>query len=82
VVAFFLAHLVQLEVVTEIAREVRQRDYDAVELLFFLAQFLGLLGIVPDRWIFQRGVNGPQTFRLGIEVKDTPGGLGLGRKDR
>ena len=80
-VAFLLAHLEQLEVVRQLAREVLQRHDDAVELLLFLAQFLGLLGIVPDLRVFQRGVDRPQAFRFGIEVKDTPVRLAV-RADR
>jgi phage terminase small subunit len=48
-VAFFLAHLVQLGVVGQLARQVVQRDDHVCPALFFAAQFLGLLGVVPDR---------------------------------
>jgi hypothetical protein len=63
-VALVLAHLIQLGVVGQLAREVVQRDHHAVEGLFLLAQFLGLLGVVPDVGVFERGVDGSQTFAL------------------
>ena len=72
----------QLEVVGQLTREFGQRFYDAVELLLFAAQFLGLLRVVPDLRVFQRCVDRSQALRFGIEVKDTPGGLGYGRKGR
>src|SRR5205085_3447482 len=81
-VAFFLAHLVELEVVRELAPQVTQGDHDAFELFFLLAELLGLLRLVPDGRVFQGGVDGPQALRLGVEVKDTPGGLACGRRDR
>ncbi len=71
VIAFFLAHLVQLGVVGQLARQFVQRDNHAGERFLFLAQLLGLLRVVPDRGVFQRCVDGAQTFELGIEVKDT-----------
>ncbi len=67
------AHLEQLEVVRQLAVQLLQRDDDVVELLLFPAQFLGLLGVVPDRRVFQRGVDGPQALGFGIVVKDTSG---------
>jgi hypothetical protein len=73
-VAVLFGHLIELEVVGQFAIERLQRQHDAIELLFFLAQFLGALGVVPDRRVFQRCVDGSQSFRFGIVVKDTPEG--------
>jgi len=70
-VAFFLAHLVELGVVGQVTLQALDGQHHAVQRLLFLAQFLGLLGVVPDRRVFQRGVDRPQAFGFGIEVKDT-----------
>ncbi|MNV08738.1 hypothetical protein D3C71_992090 [compost metagenome] len=70
-VAFLLAHLIQLGVVGQLARELVERDDHTGERLLFLAQLLGLLGVVPDRRVFQRCVYRAQAFKFGIEVKDT-----------
>lgn len=72
-VAFFLAHVVELGVVGELAAELVQRDDYVVQGLLFPAQFLGTLGVVPDRGVFERGVDRPQSFSFGIVVKDTSG---------
>ena len=45
-------HLVQLGVVRQLAADGVQHEHDGVERLLFLAQLLGLLGVVPDRRIF------------------------------
>jgi hypothetical protein len=71
-VAFLAAHLEQLGVVGQALGQLVEREHHAVELLFFLAQVLGLLGVVPDRRVFQRGVDGSQALGLGSVVKDTP----------
>ena len=70
-VAFLLAHLEQLGVVGQLARELVERDDHAAERLLLLAQLLGLFRVVPDRRVFQRCVYRAQAFELGIEVKDT-----------
>ncbi|RYF65896.1 MAG: hypothetical protein EOO22_21930, partial [Comamonadaceae bacterium] len=44
-----------------------------VERLLLAAQFLGLLRVVPDRRVFERCVDRPQSFSFGIVVKDTSG---------
>src|SRR4051812_2652917 len=72
-VPVLLAHFVELEVVGQLAVQVLDGQDDAIELLLFLAQLLGLLGVVPDRGVFQRGGDGSQALRFGIEVKDTSG---------
>src|SRR2546429_5894144 len=54
-----------------ICGQLLQRQHDAVEQLLFLAQLLGLLGIVPDAGIFQRGVYRAQSFVLCIDRKST-----------
>jgi hypothetical protein len=74
-VAFFLAHVIEFDVVGELAGELGQSDHHAVESLLFLAQFLGAFRVVPDRGVLEPGVDGSQALRFGIEVKDTPGGL-------
>ncbi len=71
VIAFFLAHLEQFGVVGQFLRETIKREHHAIERFLFLAQFLRLLGVVPDGRIFERGVYRAQAFKFGIEVKDT-----------
>ena len=51
-VAVFFRHLEQLGVVRQFAGELADGDNDIVERFFFTAQFLGLLRVVPDGWIF------------------------------
>ncbi len=51
-VAFFLAHLKQLSVVSQFGCELLQCQNDGVERFFFFAQFLGFFGVVPDRRVF------------------------------
>jgi hypothetical protein len=50
-----------------------QRDDDVVELLFLFAQFLGLLGVVPDRGSSSDALTVLRRSDFGIEVKDTSG---------
>ena len=69
-VAFVAAHLVELAVVGQLGRQLLQRQHHGVED-FFLAQFLGLLRVVPAGRVFQRGVYRAQAFVFGIVVKDT-----------
>jgi len=45
-------------------------DYE-LERFLFLAQVLGTLGVVPDARIFQFRVDGVESLRLDVEVKDT-----------
>ena len=78
VVAFFLAHLEQLGIVSQFCGELLQGQDDGVQRLLFLAQFLSLLGVVPDGRVFQCRVYGAQTFVLCIVVKDTSVTLGSG----
>ena len=68
-----LGHLEELGVVRQAAGEPVERDDDVVERLLLAPELLGLLGIVPDRRILERGVDGPQAFGFGIVVKDTSG---------
>jgi hypothetical protein len=70
-VAVFLRHLEQLGVVRQAAGEPVERDDHVVERLLLAAEFLGFLRVVPDRGIFERCVDRPQTFGFGIVVKDT-----------
>jgi hypothetical protein len=72
VIAFFLAHFKELKVVGQLAGQVGDGHHHAVEGFFLFAQFLGFFGVVPDRGIFERCVDGSQPFRFGIVVKDTP----------
>lgn len=51
-VAFFLAHFVELGVVGQLGGELLQRQHHGVERLLFLAELLGLLGVVPDSRVF------------------------------
>ncbi|AKU11663.1 hypothetical protein AzCIB_1768 [Azoarcus sp. CIB] len=51
--------------------DIAQVDDDIVELTFFLAEFLSLLGIVPDGRVFQRAGYFFEFRRLFIVVKDT-----------
>ena len=78
-VAFFAAHFIQLGVVGQVARQVVEHEHHVVEALFFLAQLLGFLGVVPDGGVFQRGVHGAQAVGLGRVVKDTPVARRCGR---
>jgi hypothetical protein len=61
-IAFFLAHLKELEVVGQLAGQVGDGYHHAIEGFFLFAQFLGFLGVVPDRGIFERCVDGSQPF--------------------
>ncbi|MNX49008.1 hypothetical protein D3C86_796020 [compost metagenome] len=70
-VAVFLRHFEELGVVRQPVGEPVERDDHVVERLLFLAQFLGLLGVVPDVRVFERCVDCPQSFSFGIVVKDT-----------
>ena len=81
-VVLVAAHFVQLGAVGQLLGELVQHHDHVIERLLFLAQFLGLLGIVPDRRIFERGVDGSQTFCLGRVVKDTPVVLASARTGR
>ncbi len=71
-VAFVLAHFKQLGVVCQLGGEPAQRHHDVVERFFLAPEFLCLFRVVPDRRVFQRGVDRPQAFGFGIVVKDTP----------
>jgi hypothetical protein len=72
VIAFCLAHFEQFKVVGQLVGQGGDGDHHAVERFFLFAQFLGFFGVVPDRGIFERCVDGSQPFRFGIVVKDTP----------
>jgi len=53
VVAFFLAHLKELKVVSQLAGQVGDGDHHTVQGFFLFAQFLGFFGVIPDRGIFE-----------------------------
>ena len=72
VIAFFLAHLKEFKVVGQLAGQVGDGHHHAVQGFFLFAQFLSFFGVIPDRGIFERCVDGSQPFRFGIVVKDTP----------
>jgi hypothetical protein len=61
----------QLARVGDVSRRVLQRDHHAFEGFLFLAQFLGMFGVVPDRRVFQRARDFLELFGLQVEVKDT-----------
>ena len=71
-VAVLLGHVVELAVVGQLAGQVIEGEHNAVERFFLAAELLGSLGVVPDARVFQRGVDGPQTFGFSIVVKGTP----------
>jgi len=48
-----LAHLIEFEVVIDLASQALQHQHHIVEGFFFFAQFLGFLGVVPDCWVFE-----------------------------
>jgi hypothetical protein len=48
-VAFVLAHFEELGVVGQLARQAVDASAPRRPAIFFLAEFLGLLGVVPDR---------------------------------
>ena len=76
-IAFFLAHLVQLGVVGQLARQLVQRDNHTGERLCSLPSSWAFLGRSRPR-VFERCVDGSQTFEFGIEVKDTSVTLACG----
>jgi hypothetical protein len=45
---------------------------DVFELAAFLAQRLGLFGVVPDLGVLEFAEDLGQSFLFGFEVKDTP----------
>ena len=51
-VALFARHLKQLRVIRQVPREPVQRQHHAFQRLFFFAQLLGALRVVPDAGIF------------------------------
>jgi hypothetical protein len=82
VVLVGLGHVEQLGVVGQIALEVLDGLDHAVEFALFLAQFLGALGLVPDRRVLQRGVDLVQPQCFAVVVKDTPGARRCAREGR
>jgi hypothetical protein len=54
--------------------ELLQRIDDPFQGAAFLAQFLGALGIIPDRRVFQQLDDFGQAFLFAIVVKDTSAG--------
>jgi hypothetical protein len=81
-IALGLAHLVELGVVGQVARQVVDGLHHRLEALLLLAQLLRALGLVPDGGVFQRGVDFVQPQGFAVVVKDTPGAAGCGRSDR
>jgi len=71
VVALGARQLEELFAVLDAARKRAQRFDDLVEVLFFLAEILGPLLIVPDRRVLELPGDDFETFALGLEVKDT-----------
>jgi hypothetical protein len=53
VVVFLAYHVEQLAAVGGLLVQVFQGDDDAFQELLFLAQFLGVLGVVPDVGVFE-----------------------------
>jgi hypothetical protein len=49
-----------------------------VKRLLFPPEFLGALGIVPERRVLEGGIDFGQTRELGVEVKDTSASLRCG----
>jgi hypothetical protein len=74
VVAFLLRHLEQVGAVAQALVELGQRFDDPFQRAAFLAQFLGALGVIPDRRVFQQLDDFGQAFLFGIVVKDTSAG--------
>ena len=72
-VAVFARHLEQLGVVGELAGEPVEHMHDVFKRFFFAAQVLGALGVVPDRRVFESGLDFLQLRCFGIVVKDTSG---------
>jgi hypothetical protein len=71
VVGVVARELEQLAAVIEARGEPGKRADDVVELLLFLAQDLGALGIVPDLGVFELAPDFRQACSLDVEVKDT-----------
>jgi hypothetical protein len=82
VVLVGLGHVVQLGVVGQVALEVVDGLDHAVEFALFAAQFLGALGLVPDRRVLERGVDLVQPQCFAVVVKDTPGARRCAREGR
>ena len=69
-------HLEQFTVVLDFLLETTQHQDHIIKRFFLFAQFLGFFGVIPNRWIFQRGIDRAKAFYFGIVVKDTPEGPG------
>jgi hypothetical protein len=67
-----LGHLVELEVVREVAPQVVDGLDHGLQRFLLAAQFLGTLGVVPDRGVLERRVDLVQAQGLAVVVKDTP----------
>jgi hypothetical protein len=82
IVALVTGHLEKLSGIGEPLMQSGQRQYHAFGELFFLAERLGPVGILPDIRVFQlaRELFQPQCF--GIEVKDTSADRLPAGKDR
>jgi len=74
IIIFITRHFKQFAGVGERLGDLPQRQHDIFKLFFFLAQFLGALGIVPDFGVFKLETQFFEFCCLGIEVKDTPVG--------
>ena len=74
VVAFLLRHFEQVGAVAQALVELRQRLDDPFQDAPLLAQFLGALGVIPDRRVFQQLDDFGQAFLFAIVVKDTSAG--------
>ncbi|MEY2781714.1 MAG: hypothetical protein RL307_1418, partial [Pseudomonadota bacterium] len=66
------------EVVADLRFKAVDHTHDIIECALFFSEFLGLLRVVPDCWVFQCGVDCAQAIGFGIVVKDTSVGLARG----
>ena len=71
-VFFFSRHFQQVAGIAQTAAHFIQGIDDLRQLGALATQILGVLGIVPDVWVFQFAVNFDQPIMLVIVVKDTP----------
>jgi len=71
IVGLAARQLEELAAVLQARIEVVQRPDDGLELLAFLAELLGPLGIVPDPGILQGARHRAKALGLDLEVKDT-----------
>jgi prepilin-type processing-associated H-X9-DG protein len=71
-VVFFDGHVEQVAAVAQAVGQFVQGFDDLRQHGALAAQFLGVLGLVPDGGVFQLAVDFDQTLMLLIVVKDTP----------